>query len=108
MLHPTHQLKSIFQSDKPVKIVTAFNNGEAITRSQEEDTTMIMFDGMATLAISPYSDHLGRWCLASFQGKDNNVPRLMVAHNPCKGTNTRLNTGYSQQYRYFRNKGDNR
>ena len=62
MLHPTQQLKLIFQSDKPVKTITSFNKGEAITRSQEGGTSMIMFDRMATLAVSPYSDPLGRWC----------------------------------------------
>ena len=67
MLHPTHQLKSISQSDKPVKIFTAFNKGESITHGQEGGTSMMMLDRMTTLAMSPYSDPLGRWCWASFQ-----------------------------------------
>ena len=107
MLHPAHQLKSIFQSDKPVKIITAHNKNETITRAQEGGTALIMFDRMATLAMNSNSDSLGRWCWTTFEGKNNSTTRLMVAYNPCKSKNTRLKTVYSQQRRYYRSIGDN-
>ena len=73
MLHPAHQLKSIFQSDKPVKAVTAHNTNEAVTRAQEGGTAIIMFDRIATLATNPTSDSLGRWCWTTFKGKNNSI-----------------------------------
>ena len=108
MLHPAHQLNSIFQSDKPIRTVTAHNKNEAITRAQEGGTAIIMFDRMATLATKSSSDPLGRWCWTTFEGKNNSITRLMVAYNPCKSKNTRLKTVYSQQRRFYRSKGDNR
>ena len=99
MLHPSHQLRSIFQSDRPLRTVTAHNKSEAVTRAQEGGTALIMFDRMANLATSSNSDPLGRWCWTTFKGKNNSVTRLMVAYNPCKSENTRLKTVYSQHRR---------
>ena len=108
MLRPTQQLTSIFQSTVPVKAITSFNKGEAVTRAQEGGTALIMFDRMASLSARSHRDHLGRWCWTTFQGKNNSTTRLMVAYRPCISKHSSLHTVYAQQRRYFRRNGDNR
>lgn len=101
MLHPAQQLKTIFRYDNSVKVVTAFNKGEAITRAQKGGAALIMFDCMATLATKPRSGTLGCWYWITFKGKHESATQLMVAYIPCKSKNTRLKAIYCQQRRHF-------
>ena len=96
---------------KKMKISSANNKHENISRFQYGGNAILAFDETASRVIKTGADEsgLGRWAWMLFEGKNNHKTRVISAYFPCKiKDRKKTQTVYAQHERYLNKKGINK